>query len=70
MKILVLLFFVAAAATMSKPVMADFSDVMLKEHNYFRAKHNANPLSIDPDVSCSSHLSTGMALKVDPRFCE
>ena len=57
MKIFVLLFIVAAAATMSKPVMADLSDVMLKEHNYFRAKHNADPLTIDPDVSCPRHSS-------------
>ena len=47
----VFLILAAAAAPMMKPVMADINDDMLKQHNDYRAKHNANPLTIDPEVS-------------------
>ena len=34
-----------------KPIAADINSDMLQQHNDYRAAHNADPLSIDPDVS-------------------
>ena len=51
MKTFFLVLAAAVAPTVIKPVKADLNDDMLKQHNDYRAEHNANPLSIDDDVS-------------------
>ena len=51
MKTFLLIIVAAAAPGLIMPVKADIFDQMLKQHNDYRAEHNANPLSIDDDVS-------------------
>ena len=51
MKTFILIIAAAAATLPTKPVKADIYGDMLKQHNDYRAKHNAGPLSIDNAVS-------------------
>ena len=51
MKTFILIVAAAAATLPANPVMADINKDMLKQHNDYRAKHNAGQLSIDNAVS-------------------
>ena len=51
MKTFFLILAAAVAPTVIKPVKADINDDMLKQHNDYRAAHNADKLTIDQDVS-------------------
>ena len=48
---LILIVAAVAPPVLIKGVKADINDDMLKQHNDYRAKHNAGPLTIDQDVS-------------------
>jgi len=50
MKTFFLILAAAAAGPMTKPVKAGINEDMLKQHNDYRAKHNAGPLSIDQNL--------------------
>ena len=53
MKTFILIIAAAASSGIPKPVTADINEDMLKQHNDYRKKHNANDLSIDDEVSSS-----------------
>ena len=53
MKTFILIIAAAASLGIPKPITADINEDMLKQHNDYRKKHNANDLSIDDDVSTS-----------------
>merc|ERR1712241_57348 len=47
---LILIVAAVAPPVLIKGVKADINDDMLKQHNDYRAKHNAGPLTIDQDL--------------------
>ena len=51
MKTFLILIIAAAAPPTLIVAKADIIDDMLKQHNDYRAKHNADPLTIDQGVS-------------------
>ena len=53
MKTFILIIAAAASLGIPKPITADINEDMLKQHNDYRKKHNANDLSIDDEVSSS-----------------
>ena len=55
MKTFILIIAAAASSGIVNPIEAVHED-MLKQHNDFRKKHNANDLSIDDEVSCCNRL--------------